>query len=178
MYNVCDAFFGAVVLLFVYFGFQTGSIVSVFFLASSFFGMWAANAYSAQLKLPPYLIFLASVAVFILAGFFLRGSMRKALLGSLDRFAGMLMGFALGVFVVALAFPLTHHFSKSVQAKAAVSYTATKVMPRAQKVLPALRGFSLGQEVARVREEIVLPRDLHLPKALTMTAEKKPATRK
>jgi uncharacterized membrane protein required for colicin V production len=142
MFNIFDVVVLGVLLLGAYAGSQVGILASVFYVASGFAGLSAAERFARGSNIKFYLVFVAVAAAVIGTGFLLARLFKKIFLGTLDRVAGALLGIVLGVVVTAtVLLPLTRFLSARGQEKAAASYTVSHALPRLYEELPQLERF-------------------------------------
>jgi membrane protein required for colicin V production len=182
MFNIFDAVTLAIVLLCAYFGYNTGIIASLFYMASGFAGMWAAHVYSAKLGMNFYLTFILAAAVVILIGFILGKIFKAVFLGGLDRLGGIVFGILLGIVIfVVIVFPLTKKLPVNWQKKANSSFSTAKIMPILRNYLPNINEMNIDT-VKESMPKLELPKKISheikevpkkFKKAITGPAEKK-----
>lgn len=144
MFNFFDIITLGIVLLGGYFGLQTGILASAFYVASGFVGLWSAQRYAARLDMNFYLLFILTAAAVVLVGFLLGRIFKKLFLGKPDRIIGGLLGLFLGVLIVSMALvPVSFHTTPKVRTLVASSYTVSRFLPYLEKILPAVRRFSV-----------------------------------
>lgn len=144
--NGFDIFALVLGLLCFYFGFHTGIIASVFYVASGFVGMWAAQAYAAKFGLNFYVAFLCAAASVALAGFILSRIFRALMLGFFDRIIGGVLGVALAVCIVAMAIvPVSSKFTPAMRSAVVSSYAVKKIVPCFRKMFPRVKHFDITE---------------------------------
>ena len=164
MFNIFDIATLALVLLCAYFGYNTGIIASVFYMASGFAGMWAAHAYAARLGLNFYVAFVLAAAVVILIGFILGKIFKAVFLGGLDRLGGVIFGILLGIVIFGVVvFPLTNKLPAHWRRKANQSFSTLKIMPLLRKCLPNINELNIGT-VEESMPKLEVPK---IPKKIT-----------
>lgn len=146
MYNSVDIICGAILLILGLFGYHTGAIASVFYVASGFVGVFVAQKYATNLHVNFVVLFLAVTLGLIAFGMFSRAMARLFLLGFFDRAAGFIIGALLGVALLAVALePAAEKFSEPMRIKIHNSYTAKRLLPKALAAIPALKDISDGR---------------------------------
>jgi uncharacterized membrane protein required for colicin V production len=173
MPNIFDAAILIIVLLCAYFGFNTGVIASVFYMASGFAGMWAAHEFSVRLGLNFYLTFVLAAAVVILAGFILGKIFKGLFLGGLDRLGGVILGVLLGLVLFGvIVFPLSKKLPAGWQRTAHASFSTVRIMPVLRKLLPDINALNLDT-VKESLPNIKLPEKINLEISVPKNKKKK-----
>jgi uncharacterized membrane protein required for colicin V production len=169
MFNGFDIVVLIVVLLTTFFGSKTGIIASIFYIASSFIGMWVAHRFSAVVGINFYLLFIVTAAVVIFAGYLISKLFHAVLLGPADRIGGGVLGLILGILIVAtIVVPLIRHSPSAAKKYALSSFTTTKVLPFTEKAAPIVRRVKIEE----LRENLDLPALPNKIRLKTETAEK------
>lgn len=162
MPNLFDAVILLVVFACAYFGFNTGIVASVFYMASGFAGMWAAHEFAARLGMNFYITFAIAAAIVILAGFLLGKIFKGLFLGGLDRAGGMLLGVLLGLVIFGvIVFPLSKKLPEGMRKTAHSSFSTVKVMPVLRKLLPDIGALNIDT-VKESLPDIKVPEKLNL----------------
>jgi uncharacterized membrane protein required for colicin V production len=162
MFNAFDIAVLAVILLTAYFGSKTGIIASIFYVASSFVGMFVAHRYADAMGLNFYVAFLVSAAVVILIGYLIGKLMKAFFLGLFDRLGGAVLGLVLGVLIAATVLvPVASRMPEKARATAMASYTVARIGPSVRRFVPQ----SHRLKVEEVRDNMDLPK---LPQKLNL----------
>jgi uncharacterized membrane protein required for colicin V production len=161
MFNVFDVIVIIITSLCVFFGFQTGVLASIFYILSGFIGMLAATRYSPKSTGSSFfIIFFAYSGAVILIGYILGKVFKKAMLGSFDRAAGIVLGIILGFAIagtlIVLPLSMTNNLPFGIHKKALNSYTGKKVVPWVENKFKEARQFKFRQLAEKVH--IPLPK--------------------
>ncbi|HBU68790.1 MAG TPA: hypothetical protein DEE98_00220 [Elusimicrobia bacterium] len=173
MFNYFDLLSIILIVFGAFFGFQTGIIASIFYIASGFAGMWAADRFAEGSGIGFYLIFAAGAGVLIMIGFIAGKLLKAFLLGTVDRVIGLVLGIMLGCVIVGVVvLPVSRHMPAAVRKAAFSSFSGAKIIPFIQKLYPRVKDFDVRDiEVALPMPKLPEKIDLKLP--LSSSGKKK-----
>ena len=146
MYNSVDIICAAALLILGLFGYHTGAIASVFYLASGFVGVFIAQKFAAALHVNFMVLFVAATLALIAFGMFSRALAHLFMLGFFDRLAGFIIGVLLGAALLSVAIePAAEKFSEPVKNKIHASFAAKKLAPSVLSKVPRLKDVYDGK---------------------------------
>lgn len=171
MFNYFDVITLLIVLAACFFGFQTGIIASLFYVASGFIGMFVARTFSPGPGMKFYLFFAAGAGGAILIGFIISRILKKIFLGTLDRLSGAVLGLLFGVVLISiLLLPLSGSLRGEMRKAVLSSCSGSHILPLSRKMFPQFEEFCNGR-IEQIEE--ILPQIKELPEKIIRLKNKK-----
>lgn len=128
--NGVDGWCILLVLISVYLGYRTGVLAMLFFLASGFAGMAAAQHFGAFPDTKFFLVLIGVSGGVIAAGMLLRKAAEAIYLGTVDRVIGGLCGALVCVcLLAAIAIPAGESAPEPIRGNVQRSYSRTRIAP-------------------------------------------------